>query len=257
MSLISRLEEIDALKVKLDEFRPLTSDQTSNLKRMFDVDFTYNSTAIEGNTLTLQETRVVLLDGITIGGKTTREHLEILNHKEAIDFIEILSKKKCTDYTKSDILALHSIVLRGIDSDNAGRYRDVPVYVRLKNGTVHRFCSPLLINDEMDIFLRWLIAENNLHPVLFAAEAHTRFVSIHPFVDGNGRTARLIMNLILIHFGFPPAVIKMCKRADYLDSIEKWQQENDQIDFQMMLAESVYESLNLYIETLEKNVIWK
>lgn len=116
MNLSDRLQEIDSLKIRLDVFRPLSSNQTNNLKRLFDVDLTYNSTAIEGNTLTLQETRVVLLDGITIGGKTTREHLEILNHKEAIDYVEILSQKNIDDYTKSDILALQSIVLRGIDS---------------------------------------------------------------------------------------------------------------------------------------------
>lgn len=257
MNLSDRLQEIDSLKIRLDAFRPLSSNQTNNLKRLFDVDLTYNSTAIEGNTLTLQETRVVLLDGITIGGKTTREHLEILNHKEAIDYVEVLSKNNIDDYTKSDILALHSIVMRGIDSENAGRYRNVSVYVRLKDGSVHQFCDPLKILDEMEYFLKWLNSSKEVHPVLFAAEVHTRFVSIHPFVDGNGRTARLLMNLILIHFGYPPAVIKMSKRTEYLDSIEKWQQDSSKIEFQMMLADSVYESLTLYLETLKKNIIWK
>jgi len=257
MDLIKKLQEIDTLKGELDKFRPLSPKQVANLKRLFDVDFTFNSTAIEGNTLTLQETRVVLLDGITIGGKTTREHLEIINHKEAIDYIEKLSEKEIGDYTKSDILNIHSIVLKGIDSEHAGKYRDVPVYVRLKDGNIHRFCDPLLINDEMEKYFEWFLSKKEIHPVIFAAEAHTKFVSIHPFIDGNGRTARLIMNLVLIHYGFPPAIIKLSQRAQYLDSIENWQQNNSQIEFETLLINSVYESLQLYIDTIEKKVIWK
>jgi len=189
-----KLDIIDALKKELDSFRPLKTEQIKNLKTLFDIDFTYNSTAIEGNTLSYQETKVVLLDGMTIGGKSVREHLEIINHKEAIDYIEELSHKKITELHRTDIFNIHAIILKSIDTINAGRYREVPVYVLLKDGTKHIFCDPLLINDEMEVFFNWLLSNKNEHPVIIAAEAHTRFVSIHPFTDGNGRTARLILN---------------------------------------------------------------
>lgn len=150
------LKQIDSKKKKLDGFRPLALEQVKNLKRVFDVDFTYNSTAIEGNTLSLRETRVILLEGITIGGKAVHEHLEVINHKEAIDYIEQLAHKNIKDYTRQDILNIHSIVLRNIDNKNAGKYRDVLVYVKLKNGDIHQYCDPLKIIDEMDAFFLWL-----------------------------------------------------------------------------------------------------
>ena len=251
------LKQIDSKKKKLDGFRPLSSEQVENLKRFFDVDFTYNSTVIEGNTLSLRETRVVLLDGITIGGKTVHEHLEVINHKEAIDYIEQLAHKNIDEYTRQDILNIHSIVLKNIDNENAGKYRRIPVYVRLKNGTIHRYCEPLKIIDEMDNFFTWLLQGPSEHAVLFAAEAHVKLVTIHPFTDGNGRTARLLMNLILLYYGFPPAIIKAKDRIAYLDAIEAWQQQNDKDLFQNILLEAINESLGIYLETLEKNIIWE
>jgi len=257
MKLKAILSSIDLLKSELDSLRPLSTDQVNNLKRLFDIDFTFNSTAIEGNTFSLQETRIVLLDGITIGGKSTREHLEIVNHKEAIDFIESIAHKKLEDYRRSDILNIHYLVLKGIDSENAGKYRVSPVYVRLKDGRIHKFTDPLKLTDEMDSFFSWFFSPKAEHPVIVAAEAHTRFVTIHPFVDGNGRTARLIMNLILFHYGFSPAVIKVSQRSQYLDSMEEWQQNKNKEFFQILLANSVLESMELYIETIKKGVIWK
>ena len=251
------LKQIDSKKKKLDNFLPLTPEQIKNLKRFFDVDFTYNSTVIEGNTFSLRETRVVLLDGITIGGKAVHEHLEIINHKEAIDYIEQLAHKNVDEYTRQDILNIHSIVLKNIDNKNAGRYREVPVYVKLKDGSIHRYCDPLKIMDEMDGFFSWLMQECSEDTVLFAAEAHVKLVTIHPFTDGNGRTARLLMNLILLHYGFPPAIIKAKDRIAYLDAIEAWQQQNEKTLFQNILIEAVNESLDIYLETLEKNIIWE
>ena len=257
MELQPRLSEVDILKSELDSLRPLTSKQVENLKRLFDIDFTYNSTAIEGNTYTLQETRIVLLDGITVGGKSTREHLEIVNHKEAIDYIEKLSKKNLNDFTRTDVLNIHNLILKGIDSENAGIYRQVPVDVRLKDGAIHKFCDPLNIIDEMDEYFNWLFSKKEMHPIIIAAEAHTKLVSIHPFIDGNGRTARLIMNLILIHYGFPPAIIKVSNRSQYLDAIESWQQSNNDIPFKKLLITSVRESLEIYLDTIRNNIVWK
>ena len=209
----AKLDIIDSLKKELDGLRPLQPEAVKSLKTLFDIEFTYNSTAIEGNTFTYQETKIVLLDGITIGGKSVREHLEVINHKEAIDYIEELSVKRTTKMRRTDIFNIHSIILQGIDSKNAGKYRTVPVYTILKNGTKHAFCDPLLIADEMDVFFDWLFSDkkgtfDSMHPIMNAAEAHTRFVSIHPFIDGNGRCARLLMNLILLQNGFVPVIIK-------------------------------------------------
>jgi Fic family protein len=260
----SKLNEIKTLKNELDRLRPLKPDQVINLKKLFDVDFTYNSTAIEGNTFSYLETKIVLLDGLTIGGKPVREHLEIINHKEAIDYIEELAHRKRHDLTRSDILNIHAIVLQGIDPKNSGKYRTVPVYVLLKNGSRHVFCDPLLINDEMDTFFDWFFSPlpdregtDAEHPIIIAAEAHTRFVSIHPFVDGNGRTARLIMNLILLQSRYVPAIIKNSEREKYLDALEQWQTNNKKEDFYNMIIECEKESLETYIKTIKENIIWK
>jgi Fic family protein len=257
MDIEKKLEYIDGLKKELDALRPLSPEQAYGLKKMFDVDFTYNSTAIEGNTFTFQETKIVLLEGITIGGKSVKEHLEIINHKEAIDYIDELSKKKLVELKRTDILNIHAIILQGIDHKNAGKYRDVPVYVTLKEGKNHIFCDPLKIIDEMDIYFDWLFSEKKEHPVIIAAEAHTRFVSIHPFIDGNGRTARLIMNLILIQNGYVPAIIKNKDRIKYLDSIESWQQNNNREKFYQNIIEYEQESLEHYLKTIRDNIIWK
>jgi Fic family protein len=147
--------------------------------------------------------------------------------------------------------------LQGIDKKNAGKYRDVPVYVNLKDGSKHIFCDPLKIVDEMDLFFEWLFSEKNEHPVLAAAEAHTRLVSIHPFIDGNGRTARLLMNLILMQNGFVPAIIKNAERLNYLDAIESWQHNDNKGLFFELIIKYEKESLEKYLETVRKKIIWK
>jgi Fic family protein len=252
-----RLEYIDKLKKELDGHRPFSKEAARGLKQLFDVDFTYNSTAIEGNTFSFQETKILLLEGITIGGKTMREHLEIINHKAAIDYIEELSRKKTEELRRTDIFTIHSIVLQGIDPKNAGKYRDVPVYVNLRDGTKHIFCDPVRIPDEMDIFFDWLFSSKKEHPVIVAAEAHAKLASIHPFIDGNGRTARLIMNLLLIQNGYTPVIIQNKKRIHYLDAIENWQQNNNKEEFYEIILEYEKESLETYLETIHKRIIWK
>jgi Fic family protein len=257
MNINERLEYIDRLKKELDGYRPLPRELLTGLKQLFDVDLTYNSTAIEGNTFSFQETKILLLEGITIGGKSMREHLEITHHKEAIDYIEELASKKAEELRRTDIFNIHSILLQGIDPKNAGKYRDVPVYVNLRDGTRYTFCDPLKIADEMDIFFDWLFLSKKEHPVIIAAEAHTRLVSVHPFIDGNGRTARLIMNLILIQNGYTPAVIQNKERINYLDAIESWQQNSNKEKFYGILIEYEKESLEKYLETIRKKIIWK
>ena len=250
-------KKLDDRKKVLDGFRPLSPEQALNLKAVFDLDQTYNSNAIEGNTLSFAETKLVLNEGITIGGKTLREHLEVINHKEAIDYIEELAKKATSEITETDIKNVHALVLRQIDKENAGRYRQAPVYIRRGDGSTHQFCEPIIVPEKMEFFIQWLQGENEMHPVQLASEAHFRLVSIHPFIDGNGRVSRLLMNLILQQHGFPPAVIKVANRKEYLDSLEKGQTTGDQTDFNKMIADAVGESLNLYIEAIKTNAVYR
>jgi Fic family protein len=256
-TLEENLKIIDSLKKELDGLRPLDAPQTQSLKTLFDIEFTYNSTAIEGNSFSYEETKIVLLDGITIGGKSVREHLEIINHKEAIDYIEELSRKKNTALTQTDISNIHALVLRGIDPKNAGRYRTVPVYVLLKNGIKRTFCDPLFIQDKMDAFFAWLFSEQKGYPLITASEAHTAFVSIHPFIDGNGRTARLLMNLILLQNGYAPVIVKNKDRAEYLDAIESWQNAGGKEKFYNLIIDYERESLEIYLKTVKEKILWK
>jgi Fic family protein len=251
------LRHIDILKAELDKLRPLPVQTVKSIKSLFDVELTYNSNAIEGSTLSYSETKIILLDGITIGGKTTREHLEAINHKEAIDYIEEIAGKGQKALTRSDVLGLHSIILRGIDTPNAGKFRDVNVYVMQSEGEKHMFPAPVLIPGLMDEFFDWLKTPQDMHPVRFSAEAHYRLVSIHPFVDGNGRTARLLMNLILLQNGFTPAVIKMSDRVKYIDAIEQAQKHGTKEPFYDIVSSAVQESLEMYLKTIKENIVWK
>ena len=257
MTIENKLLEIDRLKKGLDAYRPLSTEQVKSLKTYFDIELTYNSNAIEGSTISLAETKIILLDGMTIGGKTTREHLEVINHKEAIDYIEEIAKKPIKELTRTELLNIHAIILRAIDTANAGKYRSVNVYVIQSDDKKHRFPEPYLLPEYVDEFFKWLKETENLHPVIFASEAHYRLVSIHPFVDGNGRTSRLLMNLILIQHGYPPANIKMADRPKYIAAIEKAQRENLKDDFYYLIIDGVKDGLEIYLKTIKENILWK
>ncbi len=248
------LKKIDQKKTRLDAFRPLSPEQLVNLKKIFDVDFTYNSNAIEGNTLSYAETKFIIKERITVGGKKLSEFNEVINHKAAIDYIETIAKTKHYELTREEILSIHKIILQNIDTQNAGQYRKVPVYVKTSNQQVHHFCEPAQIPVEMDKYFQWFFNERKLHPVLLAAEAHYRLVAIHPFIDGNGRTARLLMNLVLMQYGYPPAIIKVENRKTYLDAIELRQNKDRAEPFNELIADEVLNSLEIYLETLQKNI---
>jgi fido (protein-threonine AMPylation protein) len=186
--------KLEALLVTLSELqqqwqaqKPLESSQLQKLQSYFNLAYTYESNRIEGNTLSLQETNLVVNEGITIGGKTLQEHLEAINHQEAIHFIEQLVVNLQT-FNKSVLLQLHQLILMGIDTKNAGVFRTVEVRI---SGSKHLPPSPLLLNDLMDGYFEFYeLNKRTMHPVLLAAEMHERLVTIHPFIDGNGRTAR-------------------------------------------------------------------
>ena len=222
-----KLERIDKLKAWLDEFRPFEPTIVAELKKLYDVRFTYNSNAIEGNTLTQSETELVLTKGITVGGKTLDEHLEAIGHKEAIDYIEHLAQQD-TKINEWEIKQIHNLILRKITPEEAGSYRTLDV---MAAGTNYRYPPHYLLSQLMGDFASWLNSEAalSLHPVEYASIAHYRFVSIHPFRDGNGRTARLLMNLLLIRSGYPIVVINNQIRNDYINALAYGQQNQDDL----------------------------
>ena len=208
--------KLDQLKSTLDQYRPLPKEIVANLHENLIVEWTYNSNAIEGNTLTLQETKVAL-EGITVGGKTLREHFEAISHKEAILFIEELVKR-AEMLSELDIKSIHSLILKNIDNDNAGKYRQHNVII---SGAEHRPVTAIDVPSKMQEFITWYKTDAmQIHPVERAARVHVDFVGIHPFVDGNGRTSRLLMNLELMKSGFPPAVLKVEDRLAYYEALD-------------------------------------
>jgi Fic family protein len=246
MNYRSKLEQIDRLKAWLDGFRPLELDILTELKQRYDVRFTYNSNAIEGNTLTQSETELVLSKGITIGGKTLDEHLEAIGHKEAIDYIETLAQGDTT-ITAWEIKQIHNLILRKINPDEAGSYRRLDV---MAAGTNYRYPAHYLVPQLMTDFVDWLNgAVSELHPVNYATLAHYRFVSIHPFRDGNGRTGRLLMNLLLIRAGYPIVVIDNQVRHAYIEALAYGQQNADDIEPLLGLVEDAV--LRSLVEVLQ------
>jgi Fic family protein len=243
----SILADIDQLKIELDILRQSLDNAT--IKEALEVEFLYESNRIEGNTLTLRETQLVINEGMTISGKSMREHLEAINHKEAILFIDDLVYQKA-DLSEYILKQIHGIVLYGIDRENAGVYRKLPVAIA---GSKHLPPQPYLLQDLMEDYFRFYNQEkDNLHPVVLAAEMHERLVTIHPFIDGNGRTSRLIMNLILLQYGFPLAIIggDYDSRMAYYDALEKVQTESNKEDFILLIAEKVLFALERYINIL-------
>lgn len=242
----SLLAQIDALKVRLDAARPLTSEQ---LQRALDIEYTYESNRIEGNTLTLRETDLVINKGLTVGGKSMREHLEAINHYEAILYIRDLAAQGAL-LTERELRTIHALVLRGIDRDNAGRYRSLPVMIA---GSRRVPPQPWAVPKLMEDYGLWLAGESlKLHPVVRAAEAPERPVTIHPFIDGNGRTARLVMNLILLANGYAIANIPgdTDSRGAYYDALEKVNLESDKTDFINLIAKHVLHAMQTLLERL-------
>jgi Fic family protein len=240
------LRRVDAKKRELDRRRPLPPEAVRRLDAWFRVELTYTSNALEGNTLSRRETAVVLEKGLTIGGKSLKEHLEATNHARALDVVHVLVKRGGRRaVSERDILRLHELVLEGIDDANAGRYRDVAV--RIAGSTVV-LPNPRKVPDLMAEFCGWLRARSALHPVAFAAEAHYRLVSIHPFIDGNGRTARLLMNLMLLRCGYPPAIIRPRDRVAYLGGLETAQLGGPKAAYETLVARAVERSLDIYLD---------
>ncbi|WP_232826677.1 Fic family protein [Cognataquiflexum aquatile] len=246
-SIQEKLKQIDDLKAKWQSRRPLNHTQLQKMQEFFNVAYTFESNRIEGNTLTLQETHLVVNEGITIGGKSMREHLEAINHAEAISYMEQLVQDQM-EFSPRVLMELHYLILKGIDRNNAGKYRSVPVRI---SGSAHVPPQPFLLEKMMEeYFIHYDKQKKRLHPVILAAEMHERLVSIHPFIDGNGRSSRLVMNLVLLRRGYTIANLKgdITSRLAYYKALEAVQVDNNPEVFYHMVADAVKDSLERHLE---------
>ena len=237
----------DKLKL-LNSFRPLPVIAVQKLKEQFEVEMTYNSNAIEGNSLTLKETYLVINEGITIKGKPLKDHIEAKNHKEALDYLYSLVKNgKRHTISEGLIRSLNQIVIQNIDKEWAGRYRNSGVII---GGSDHRPPEALEIPKLMHNLLDW-VSDNKkkLHVVELAAIIHHKLVFIHPFFDGNGRTSRLAMNIILMQDGFPLVIVLKNDRKRYYNTLSS-AGKGDYKDFVNFIARSVERTLDIYLKVL-------
>ena len=238
--------EIAALKARLDALRPLTSASLDALEVWYDVELTYTSNAVEGNTLTRSETALVLEKGITVRGKPLRDHMEAIDHREALGYVRRLAARD-EPLREGDVRDLHALVLARSQPGEAGRYS---AHQRAVAGSTVAFPSPAGIGPLMAAFGEWLSAAPPAFETAF--EAHYRLVTIHPFSDGNGRTARLLMNLCLLRGGYPPVVVGPEERADYLDALEARQTGRDAAPYAALMTDRLLASLRHHIEHAER-----
>lgn len=263
-----RTTEIDAIKHEIDQYRPLSPHIISMLKEYFRIGLTYSSNALEGNTLTETETKVILEDGLTIGGKSLREHFEVVGHSQAYDFM--WKKAHDDQFSEDDIRTLHHLFYYRIDESNAGNYRKVPIFV---SGTDFEFPKASELSTLMsDFFQNIPQFKKQYHPVHFAALLHIHLVTIHPFIDGppslklwrtapaeavakagNGRTARLLMNLALLQSGYVITIIPPIMRSAYISAIQK-ANKNNVTPFLHFISEMVYESSKEYLRLIKSAV---
>jgi Fic family protein len=231
-------ERIDANKAAIDTVRPFEGSTLNQLREYYRIGLTWTSNALEGNALTDVETKVLLEDGLTIGGKPLRDTFEAIGHSHAYDYMFGLLSRRCV--TVEDIKTLHRLFYLSIDEPHAGVWRDVNIIV---TGSDYEFPAPDELAGLMSGLEQWSVDERSaLHPVSFAAMLHLRFVTIHPFVDGNGRVARLLMNTALIQDGYMLAVVPPILRPDYLAAIRVYQRRGDSAPFCDFIAERVLES---------------
>ena len=239
----SLLSQIDRKKKELDGKRPLTEGELARLNEEFTVEYTYNSNAIEGNTLTLRETDLVLR-GLTIDKKPLKDHMEAVGHKEAFDFVTELVKEKC-EINERVIKQIHYLVLAD-KKDDRGVYRRLPVRIM---GAAHEPVQPYLIVPKMEELLRNYLASEE-HIVTKLARFHIEFEGIHPFIDGNGRTGRLLVNLELMKAGYPPIDIKFTDRIAYYNAFDEYHVKHNLKAMESLFAKYINERLDIYLKML-------
>ncbi len=239
----------DELKKQIDEFRPLSADALKQIKEYYKIGLTYSSNALEGNTLDLAETKVVIEDGLTIGGKPVKDHLEALGHAVAFDELMNLTKKDF--FSEQDVKNLHHLFYSKINEQNAGKYRTTQVII---TGSDVEFPAPDTLYSKMAEFIAQLPElKKSLHPVEYAAMVHIIFVNIHPFIDGNGRVARLLMNLALLQNGYNIVIIPPVVRADYIRALQDSNRGNYQ-PFVNFISEMTLEAQKEYLRIIKRFV---
>lgn len=248
MNYENRIKEIDGLKKEIDKHRPLSQKALGQLKEYYRVGLTYSSNALEGNSLTETETKVVIEDGITIGGKPLKDHYEAMGHSEAFSLLYNLAKKKTI--TEKDILSLHHLFYYRINETRAGRYRKEKVII-----TGSSFVPPPP-SEIAGLMMKFITAipkfRGKCHPVEFAALLHKELVTIHPFTDGNGRMARLLMNLALLQTGYVITMIPPVVRSEYINALKRAQTgAKDNQPFINFISSMVYESMKDYKRLLK------
>lgn len=246
MKFNNRIKEADQLQKEINRMRPLSKHAIQQLRQYYRIGLTYSSNALEGNSLTESETKVVLEDGITIGGKPLKDHFEAIGHSEAFDLLYKLARQQAI--TERHILEIHELFYFRIDKKQAGRYRTVGVVI---TGSTLELPRPQEIKKRMRDFFEDVQAKRaTVHPIEFAALLHIGLVAIHPFIDGNGRTARLLMNLALLQAGYPITIIPPVIRTDYIDAL-KATNAGDNQPFINLLSCMVGESQREYLRLLK------
>jgi len=242
------LASIAAKKARLDELRPLSQEALVKLEHYYDIELTYTSNAIEGNTLGPVETTLVIEKGITVSGKPLKDHLEALDHYDAIRYVRELARHE-THLTESDVRSLHKLVMQRSVPAIAGQYATLPRYVRTEAGR-YTFPSPAEVPGLMGDFAAWLRTAPYTPDAAFTA--HLRLVGIHPFNDGNGRTARLLMNLLLIRGGYPPVAVRLEDRLEYIRGLQHEQDGQGSERFNQLLYERLDATLAEYLSALQE-----
>ena len=241
---IDLIKEIEIKKAELDAKRPLTQGELERLNEEFLIEYTYNSNAIEGNTLTLRETDMVLR-GITIDKKPMKDHLEAIGHKDAFNYMASFVKEK-SPLSESFIKEIHTLVLADKPQDR-GIYRRVAVKIM---GAKHETANPLTISDKMENLIKEFNADKETNIIKKLALFHINFETIHPFIDGNGRTGRLLVNFELMKNGYPPIDIKYADRKAYYDAFDAYHEKKDLSAMENLFAEYVLERIEKYLKIL-------
>lgn len=233
---------------KLNKIRPLSPTMIAKLRERFEVEMTYNSNAIEGNSLTLKETYWVIQEGITVKDKPLKDHLEAKNHKEALDLLyELVDHEKSSTISEHLIKSFHTLIVQNIHQEIAGQYRKIDVFI---SGSKHKPPPAFEVPRKMHELILWMRKyHKKMHVIDFATLLHHKFVHIHPFQDGNGRTGRLLMNVFLMHYGFPLVIIQKNDRKKYYRALRQADEEN-YVLLTQMVSQAVLRSVNIYLDVL-------
>ncbi len=245
--MLDLLSKIDLAREKIFALRSLDAGHLRGIQDYFRVGLSWASNALEGNTLSESETRIILEDGLTVCGKPLRDHLEAIGHAEAFDFLFTLIQSQT--FSEAEILWLHKLFYQKIDPQNAGKYRESMVII---SGSRYPVAQPASIPEKIQIFfLEQESHKGNMHPAILSAKIHKDFVFIHPFIDGNGRVARLLMNLVLLQNGYLPAVIPPVVRAEYIAALES--AHTDDTHFIQFILRMIHQTHLDYFRLLSGN----